>query len=70
VEHETLVHRLRLRAGSYLEPSVFRTLSPRPHLTGGLEVFLFDYFDDWSVSASFDLAPRYQNFAFSIGVWR
>lgn len=70
VEHETLVHRLRLRAGTYVEPSVFRGITPRPHLTGGFELFLFEYFDQWALSASFDLAPRYQNFGLSVGVWR
>lgn len=70
VEHETFVHRLRLRGGSYVEPSAFRGIAPRPHLTGGFELLLFEYFDEWALSASFDLAARYQNFGLSVGVWR
>lgn len=70
IEHDTLPHRLRLRAGSYVEPSVFHGVTPRPHLTGGAELFLFNYIDDWAVTASFDVAARYYNVGLSVGFWR
>lgn len=69
-EHETLPGRLRLRAGTYMEPSPFEGRSLRPHLTGGVEVFLLHYLDDWAVSLSFDVAERYADFGLSIGFWR
>lgn len=70
VEHETIPGWLRLRAGSFVEPSVFHDSTPRPHLTGGAQVKVLHYFEDWSVSASFDVAPRYYNLGLSIGFWR
>lgn len=70
MEHDAIPHRLRLRGGTYVEPSVFHGVNPRPHLTGGAEVFLFNYFDDWAVTTSFDVAPRYYNFGLSVGFWR
>lgn len=70
VEHETLPGRLRTRLGTFLEPSAFARALPRPHVTGGAELFLFHYFDAWAVSASFDVAKRYGYFGLSFGVWR
>ena len=61
---------LRLRAGTWLEPSPFPERNPRPHLTGGLELFVLRYWEDWSINASFDLASRYSNWGISIGFWR
>jgi hypothetical protein len=69
-EHESWPGRLRTRLGVFVEPSSFSGQVPRPHLTGGFEVFLFRYWEDWSVSASFDLARRYANVGFSLGFWR
>ncbi|MFL5321439.1 MAG: hypothetical protein ACJ790_17390 [Myxococcaceae bacterium] len=69
-EHETIEGRLRTRLGSYIEPSYFADSTPRPHLTGGAEVFVLHYLDDWAVSASFDVAPRYYNVGLSIGFWK
>lgn len=69
-EHDTLPGRLRLRAGTYIEPSPFPGRPPRPHLTGGLEVFVLRYWEDWAVSASVDVASRYYNVGFSLGFWR
>lgn len=70
VEHETLVKRLRLRAGTYLEPSPFVGRSPRPHLTAGFELFVLSFLDDWSLTGAVDLAPRYYNFSVGVGFWR
>jgi hypothetical protein len=70
VEHETWPDRLRTRLGTFIEPSAFPDQLPRPHLTGGIELFLFEYWEKWAFSASFDLASRYHNFGLSIGLWR
>jgi hypothetical protein len=69
-EHDTWPGRVRSRLGIFVEPSSFEGQVPRPHLTGGFEVFLFRYWEDWSLSASFDLARRYSNVGFSLGFWR
>lgn len=69
-EHESWPGRVRTRLGVFVEPSAFEGQVPRPHLTGGFEVFMFRYWEDWSVSASFDLARRYANVGFSLGFWR
>jgi len=70
VEHEAWPGRLRTRLGAFLEPSPFRDTRPRPHVTGGFELFLFHYWEDWALSASFDVARRYSNFGVSVGFWR
>ena len=69
-EHDSWPGRVRTRLGVFVEPSAFDGETPRPHLTGGFELFLFRYWEDWAVSASFDLAPRYSNVGFSVGFWR
>ena len=70
VEHETLVNRLRTRVGAFVEPSPFPDAGPRPHLTGGFEVFVLRYWEDWALTASFDVARRYTNLGLSVGFWR
>lgn len=70
VEHETFVNRLRTRLGTFVEPSPFPDRAPRLHLTGGFEVFLLRYWEDWAVTASFDVARRYTNLGVSVGFWR
>ncbi len=70
LEHETWVRRLRLRAGSYLEPSPFPGRDARPHLTFGLDLFLFRLVDDWTATIACDLASRYSNVGFGLRVWR
>ncbi|PTL83016.1 hypothetical protein [Vitiosangium sp. GDMCC 1.1324] len=70
VEHETWPGRLRTRLGTFIEPSPFEGQLPRPHLTGGFELFLFRYMDDWALTASFDVSRRYSNFGVSVGFWR
>ena len=69
-EHDTIPGRLRSRVGTFLEPSPFRGRQPRVHVTGGLEVFLYDYWDKWSVSTSVDFAQHYYNVGLSVGFWR
>ncbi len=70
VEHDTVPGMIRLRAGVYAEPSPFDGRPARPHFTGGFEVFVLRYWEDWAVTASFDLARRYTNVGLSIGFWR
>ncbi len=70
VEHETWPGRLRTRMGTFIEPSPFAEHLPRPHLTGGFELFLFHYWRNWALTASFDVARRYSNFGISVGFWR
>jgi hypothetical protein len=72
-ELEALPGRLRLRLGSYYEPSNYEGVSSRTHLTGGFEVRLFhtsiwgEY--DWSLTATVDSARDYLNIMASVGFW-
>jgi hypothetical protein len=72
-ELETLPGRLRLRLGSYYEPSNYEGVSSRMHVTGGFEVRVFhtsiwgEY--DWGLSATVDYARDYLNVLVSIGFW-
>jgi hypothetical protein len=75
-EGEPIQNRLKLRVGSYLEPSRFTATSARLHGTMGFDLRLFawqvfglvDEFD-LRMTAALDLAERYRNFGFSVGVW-
>lgn len=79
VETEVVPHWVKLRAGSYLEPSRFNTAIARSriHGTGGFDVKLFPWtvfglFDDgteWRASGAIDLAARYFGWSAAIGVW-
>lgn len=69
LEHLTVVNRLRLRAGSYLEPSAYPSVAPRLHGTGGFDLRLFELLVNWTASAYFDFANGYQVYGFSLGVW-
>ncbi|MEY2933584.1 MAG: hypothetical protein RL033_4333 [Pseudomonadota bacterium] len=77
VESEVWEDRLKLRAGSYLEPSRFATSSARLHGTAGgtMRLFGWNVFglwpDDfmWQVGGSIDVAPRYFSWTASIGGW-
>jgi hypothetical protein len=72
-ELEVLPGRLRLRLGSYYEPSNYEGVSSRTHLTGGFEVRLFhtslwgEY--DWSLAFTVDSARDYHNVLASLGFW-
>lgn len=77
-ELELLPDRLRLRAGSYLEPSRTTLMEARLHGTGGLELRLFrlkalsglvDLDVSWRVAA--DLAKGYTHVSWAgIGAWQ
>jgi hypothetical protein len=73
LEAEAIPKRLRLRAGTYYEPSRFDGIAARQHITGGFEVRLFK-FGLWgerhlSFSYAVDVAARYQVQSFSIWLW-
>lgn len=70
LENETLPGRLRIRAGTFLEPSPFPADQPRAHATGGFELYLLHFLDDWSIAGSFDVANRYTQYSVAIGFWR
>ena len=76
IESEPIVGWLRMRGGSYVEPSRFESGTARQHFTAGADVKLFP-FDAWGIFAptiwrasfAIDLAPRYANWGFGIGAW-
>ncbi len=77
VETEIWPDLLKLRAGSYLEPTRFETSRERLHGTGGvdLRVGSWDVFgiwpEDyaWRFGAVVDVAPRYFSWGVSVGGW-
>lgn len=70
VESEIWPDRMKVRAGSYLEPSRFKGSLYRAHGTAGFDVRLFDLWR-WSIrgTATVDLAPRYFNWGIAFGLW-
>lgn len=77
VESEVIPHWLKVRGGSYYEPSRFRGVGGRVHGTFGLDAKLFPWtvfglFEEgtsWRVSGAVDSANRYFGWSASIGVW-
>jgi hypothetical protein len=77
VETEPVEHWLKVRAGSYLEPSRFTEGNPRIHGTTGVELKLFSstvfgLFEQgtaWRASGVIDLAHQYSSFSLSAGIW-
>jgi hypothetical protein len=69
-ESEVLQDRLKVRAGSYLEPSRTQRKYYRPHGTMGVDVRLFDLWR-WSArgTATIDVAPRYFYWGIAFGLW-
>jgi hypothetical protein len=72
-ELETMPGRLRLRLGSYYEPSNYEGVQSRTHLTGGFEVRMFhtSYWGeyDWSLTYTVDSARDYLNMFVALGFW-
>lgn len=76
-ETEVWPTRMKLRGGTYLEPTRFAASSPRVHGTLGFDVSLFkwdvfgvwpgDY--RWQATVAIDLASHYGAFSFGIGGW-
>lgn len=74
VEHEFLPRRLRLRGGTYYEPSRYAGISGRWHTTAGFELrlFKFNIFGEHHVSLGYavDAAPRYLVQFVGLGFWQ
>lgn len=72
-ELETLPGRLRLRIGSYYEPSFYEGVASRIHLTGGFEVRMFHSSvlgeNDWGLTLTVDSARDYLNIIAALGFW-
>ena len=77
IEAEVWPQRMKLRAGSYLEPSRFAATNARAHATFGMDLHVFDWDvfglwpEDykWQISLAFDLAHGYKVISFSLGGW-
>lgn len=70
-EGEVLHDLLRARVGAYFEPvRVTGSQDVRPHLTGGLELHLFELLFDWKANFAFDLAPGWENVTIGVGFWK
>ena len=76
-ETEVWPTRMKVRAGTYLEPSRFAQSKLRVHGTLGFDISLFRWNvfglwpDDyrWQISAALDVARSYGSFSFGIGGW-
>jgi hypothetical protein len=76
VEGEPIAHWLQMRAGTYFEPSRFEGVPYRVHATAGVDVRLFSWdlfglLDEFTLraGASADVAERYLNVGFGLGLW-
>jgi hypothetical protein len=76
IEGEPIARWVQMRAGTYLEPSRFEGVGYRVHGTAAADVRLFswDFFgavDEFTlrVGVSADVAERYLNAGFGIGLW-
>lgn len=77
-ETEVVPSWLKLRAGTYLEPTRFRGSSPRTHGTFGFDARLFEWSlfgllhedDKLALGAAIDGARQYLGWAVSVGIWR
>ena len=69
-ESEFVRDRLKMRAGSYLEPSRTNRSYYRPHGTLGADVRMFDLWG-WSIRGglTLDLAARYFDWGIGLGFW-
>ncbi|NNE18613.1 MAG: hypothetical protein HKN10_09065 [Myxococcales bacterium] len=76
-ETEAVPTRMKIRAGTYLEPTRFAQSSLRVHGTLGFDISLFKWNvfglwpDDyrWQVTGALDVARNYTSFSFGIGGW-
>lgn len=70
VEGEPWRNRLKIRAGSYLEPHRVEETSRRLHGTFGFDLRVLRLFgDDWFLGFVFDGARDFVSWGFTIGVW-
>ncbi|MFL5321438.1 MAG: hypothetical protein ACJ790_17385 [Myxococcaceae bacterium] len=71
IEKEVWPDHFRIRGGGYLEPALVDTGTMRPHVTVGVELYLFKVGPQrLSFGLSFDFAQRYQNLSVAIVVWK
>ena len=76
-ETEVVPTRMKIRAGTYLEPSRFAQSTLRAHGTLGVDISLFKWNvfglwpDDyrWQLSAAFDIAREYRSLSLGVGGW-
>jgi hypothetical protein len=76
-EMEVLPGWLRLRSGTYLEPTRFETSTSRPHYTGGLDVRairwnVFGLWPDdylWRLGLGMDLSRNYSSVSVTVAGW-
>lgn len=76
VETELVPHYVKVRTGTYVEPSRFEEGAPRQHFTAGVDFRLFVFNPLGLLSAApmrlrlvADVAPRYTNYGFALGTW-
>jgi hypothetical protein len=77
LETEVVPGWLKLRGGTYSEPTRFATSTPRLHGTVGFDAKMFPWsafglFDEgtqWRITTSLDAAARYLSWGISVGVW-
>ena len=76
-ESEVVPTRMKIRAGTYLEPTRFAQSTLRVHGTLGVDISLFKWNvfglwpDDyrWQISAALDVSRKYTSFSVGIGGW-
>ncbi|MDF1563318.1 MAG: hypothetical protein P1V51_09750 [Deltaproteobacteria bacterium] len=69
-ETEPIADRVRMRGGLWLEPSRFEGITPRLHVTGGIDVRIFELYGyDIRGSLAGDAAPGYGAASLSVGFW-
>ncbi|NOY93508.1 MAG: hypothetical protein GXP55_20175 [Deltaproteobacteria bacterium] len=69
-EAEVVPDWLKLRAGFYVEPARQLDVSPRPHVTAGMDLRLFSVFGyTLRGTVTIDGAPRYADFGLGLGIW-
>jgi hypothetical protein len=75
-EGEPIANWVQMRVGTYFEPSRFESAGYRVHATAGLDVRVFSWdlfglLDEFTVTvgAAADVAERYLNASFGMGLW-
>jgi hypothetical protein len=76
-ETEIIPHWVRIRAGTYFEPTRFETSTPRPHYTGGFDLRavnwnVFGLWPDdylWRIGVGYDVTRAYSSVSVTIAGW-
>jgi hypothetical protein len=69
VESEPWAERLRVRGGTYWEPSRYAGQRGRVHGTTGFDLRAFDWVWRWRLSSAVDVSDDYFNYMISVGFW-